>query len=55
MDYGCQERHCFRLEEAAPKFRLPAYYCGREITVSLEECRGSWVGLFFYSSDFTFV
>lgn len=48
-------RHCFRLEEPAPAFRAPAYYQGREIEVSLDDFRGQWLLLFFYSSDFTFV
>lgn len=48
-------RHCFRLEEPAPAFRAPAYHLGREIEISLDEFRGRWLLLFFYSSDFTFV
>lgn len=52
---AAEERHCFRLEEAAPDFRAPAFYRGREIEVSLGDFRGKWLLLFFYSSDFTFV
>ncbi|SDF14016.1 AhpC/TSA family protein [Sporolituus thermophilus DSM 23256] len=48
-------RQCFRLEEPAPNFSAPAYYRGREIEVCLRDFRGSWLLLFFYSSDFTFV
>ena len=48
-------RQCFRLEEPAPDFSAPAYYRGREIEVCLRDFRGSWLLLFFYSSDFTFV
>lgn len=55
MDYSCEERQCFHLEEMAPDFKLPAYHRGKQIEVSLEECRGCWTALFFYSSDFTFV
>ena len=55
VDYNCQERQCFRLEEMAPNFKLPAYCRGKQIEVSLEDCRSCWTVLFFYSSDFTFV
>jgi len=48
-------RQCFRLEEPAPAFKAPAYHRGREIEVGLEDFRGRWLLLFFYSSDFTFV
>lgn len=48
-------RHCFALEEPAPDFCAPAYYRGANIDVCLNECRGKWAVLFFYSSDFTFV
>jgi len=51
----CQPRHCFKLEEAAPAFCAPALYCGREIEVCLNDFRGRWLLLFFYSSNFTFV
>ncbi len=50
-----RERNCFRLEEEAPEFCAPAYYRGKEIEVCLEDFRGCWLLLFFYSSDFTFV
>lgn len=50
-----EERRCFRLEEPAPEFCAPAYYRGEQIEVCLKECRGKWLALFFYSSDFTFV
>lgn len=48
-------RQCFKLEEMAPEFCTPAYYQGREIEVCLNNYRGRWLLLFFYSSDFTFV
>ena len=51
----CPRRQCFLLEEMAPNFKLPAYYQGKQIEVSLDDCRGCWTVLFFYSSDFTFV
>lgn len=59
----CKEKHpaqvhgrtCFRLEETAPDFCLPAYYRGKEIEVCLKDFHGCWLLLFFYSSNFTFV
>lgn len=50
-----EPRHCFTLEEQAPSFCSQAYYCGKEIEVCLDDFRGEWLLLFFYSSDFTFV
>lgn len=49
------DRSCFRLEEMAPDFCSPAYYRGKEIEVCLKDFHGTWLLLFFYSSDFTFV
>lgn len=52
---SAEERRCFLLEEPAPEFCAPAYYRGEQIEVCLNECRGKWAVVFFYSSDFTFV
>jgi peroxiredoxin (alkyl hydroperoxide reductase subunit C) len=50
-----EPRHCFHLEEKAPAFCTPAYYCGREIEVCLSDFLEKWLLLFFYAGDFTFV
>jgi peroxiredoxin (alkyl hydroperoxide reductase subunit C) len=39
----------------APAFRAPAYVAGEIRDVSLSDYRGTWVVLFFYPLDFTFV
>jgi len=41
--------------QPAPDFDLPAYHEGAEIRVRLSACRGYWVVLLFYSSDFSTV
>ena len=48
-------RPCIGLGDKAPDFCTSAYYRGREIEVCLDDFRGKWLLLFFYSSDFTFV
>ncbi|RXT15534.1 redoxin domain-containing protein [Ammoniphilus sp. CFH 90114] len=46
---------CATRDDVAPLFSAPALV-GRELKkLSLEDCRGKWVVLFFYPSDFTFV
>lgn len=50
-----EPRQCFKLEEQAPDFCLPAYYRNKEIEVCLKDFYERWLLLFFYSSDFTFV
>ncbi len=49
--------NCAQTTDHAPSFRAQAYDpIDKEIKeVSLEDYRGKWVILFFYSSDFTFV
>jgi peroxiredoxin (alkyl hydroperoxide reductase subunit C) len=39
----------------APEFSAPAYHKGRFTHVRLSEHLGSWVLLFFYGGDYTFV
>ncbi len=48
---------CAQTNDVAPLFRADAYNpVDQEIVqISLEDYRGSWVILFFYPSDFTFV
>ncbi len=43
------------LDDPAPIFTAPAFVNGEIKKVNLEDYRGSWVILFFYGSDFTFV
>lgn len=48
---------CAQTNDVAPLFRATAYDPIKKVIVqvSLEDYRGSWVILFFYPSDFTFV
>jgi peroxiredoxin 2/4 len=41
--------------QPAPDFTLEGVLDGEFISVTLDEQRGSWVVLFFYPLDFTFV
>lgn len=41
--------------QLAPPFEAEAYYRRERITVKLSDFQNSWVLLFFYASDFTFV
>lgn len=43
------------LEVAAPDFSADAYYRGNQIEIKLSDFKKSWVVLFFYAADFTFV
>lgn len=49
--------NCAQTTDRAPSFQAQAYDPNnKEIKeISLEDYRGKWVILFFYSSDFTFV
>ncbi|MBN8210592.1 redoxin domain-containing protein [Bacillus sp. NTK071] len=53
----CNLPNCAQTTDKAPSFRAQAFDPkDKEIKeVSLEDYRGKWVILFFYSSDFTFV
>ncbi len=53
----CKLPNCAQTTDPAPSFRAEAYDPSeKEIKkISLEDYRGKWVILFFYSSDFTFV
>ncbi|GEN47102.1 hypothetical protein AHA02nite_28780 [Alkalibacillus haloalkaliphilus] len=42
-------------DDPAPLFTAEAIVNGEIQQVNLEDYRGSWVVLFFYASDFTFV
>ena len=47
-----------KLNQPAPEFKLPAYQKGLKDDykeISLKDCKGKWVILFFYPRDFTFV
>lgn len=48
---------CAQTNDVAPLFRAAAYEPNERdiVQISLEDYRGSWVILFFYPSDFTFV
>jgi alkyl hydroperoxide reductase subunit AhpC len=39
----------------APLFSADAFVRGEKKTINLQDYRGKWVFLFFYSSDFSFV
>lgn len=41
--------------DEAPNFTADAYSKGTQKEIQLEDYRGKWVVLVFYSSDFTFV
>lgn len=47
--------HIPAVGQRAPDFDLAAYYEGAEMRVQLSACRGYWVVLLFYSSDFSTV
>jgi len=51
----CEALTCLSIGNRAPDFCTDAYYRGQEIEVCLDDYRGQWLLLFFYSSDFTFV
>ena len=53
----CALPFCAQTNDVAPSFTAEAYFnqSNKIGTVSLEQYKGSWVVLFFYSSDFTFV
>lgn len=46
---------CVTQGDAAPGFTTDAFVRGKERRIALEDYRGKWVVLLFYSSDFTFV
>ncbi|QQE81502.1 redoxin domain-containing protein [Alicyclobacillus sp. SO9] len=46
---------CVSQGDAAPAFTADAFAKGKQREVKLEDYRGKWVVLVFYSSDFTFV
>lgn len=39
----------------APFFTADSYFQGHKKKINLQDYRGKWVFLFFYSSDFSFV
>ena len=43
------------IRKPAPTFRTPAYFKGEFTDIDLTEYRGTWVVLFFYPADFTFI
>jgi len=59
MSHDCcqEEPMLVKIDEAAPKFDLPAYDPIKEdeTKISLESLAGNWVVLFYYPADFTFV
>lgn len=54
---NCHLPNCAQTNDPAPLFRAEAYDpINKKIKeISLEDYKGKWVILFFYSSDFTFV
>jgi hypothetical protein len=46
---------CASRDDIAPLFVAEAYIRGQSKRVNLEDLRGHYVALVFYSSDFTFV
>ena len=54
---SCSLPNCAQTNDPAPLFRAEAYdQIGRKFKeINLEDYKGKWVILFFYSSDFTFV
>lgn len=52
---SCELPYCVTLGDLAPLFTADAFVQGTVKKVSLDEQRGKWMVLFFYSSDFTFV
>jgi hypothetical protein len=46
---------CASRDDIAPLFRADAFINDEIQAVDLKDFRGSWMILFFYSSDFTFV
>lgn len=46
---------CATRDDPAPLFTAEALYENSIQSIDLEDYRGSWVILFFYASDFTFV
>ncbi|PKR78216.1 alkyl hydroperoxide reductase [Halalkalibacillus sediminis] len=46
---------CASRGDIAPLFTAEAYVNNEIQTIQLEDARDSWVVLFFYASDFTFV
>ena len=53
----CALPFCAQTYDVAPSFTAEAYFnqLKKIGAVSLDQYKGSWVVLFFYSSDFTFV
>ncbi|PTX55161.1 AhpC/TSA family protein [Melghirimyces profundicolus] len=51
----CRLPFCATRDDPAPDFSASAYFNGKVEKINLKDYRGSWVILFFYPSDFTFV
>jgi len=43
------------IDKPAPRFCLPGLHNGKEVSVCLDDLRGRFVILWFFSADFTFV
>lgn len=52
---GSANDFCASRDDVAPLFVAEAYVRGKSKRVNLEDLRGHYVALVFYSSDFTFV
>ena len=53
--FQCSPEYCLKRGDQAPYFEAEAYYRGLPIRVNLDQYAGSWLMLFFYTADFTFV